>query len=1211
MTRCVIVILCLHIPAASIAREDKCPGPRWNAMCRSCCEYELIRCKCPSQRTRVGYAVPCCRNDIHQCDPCIIHQGCNVFDNCKRCNNGTWQARDDFYINGRYCSECRQGWTGGDCLKCGEVIRKPQGHVTLESYPINAACDWTLHVSTGVAMEFRFTMLNLEFDHRCRYDFVELRDGDSIRSPLIGRYCGDQIPPPIRSSGDSLHIHFVSDGYNNYDGFSATFQEFSVCIPNPCMNSGTCSLDTVKTFRCACQAGFMGLRCEKRSGCVIPQKPIHGDHFLLYENGDIATGVQYRCYKPYKLRGVSRRLCLSNGTWSGTAPTCTRDTEVIRKECPALSQLHHGYSLNVFGTDGAIKSMEFSCNNSYVLSGNAKRTCQLDGTWSGNQPQCIKACREPKISKLVRQKVLKPQLSIRKSPVHRLYAARQPNPHATESSISIETEPRKLPTGFHHLYTSIEYECISALYKYSGSARRTCLKTGKWSGRHVTCLPVCGKLSFKPKNLAQTHWPWHAAIYHSVPYHTSPITGRADSRGEMFSEDDHDYWQEERMEKWHLVCSGALVSQHAVLVPAHCVTEPGQSLPKNMADLKIVLGENKRLQHIKVSDILVHPSYDSTGFDSDLAILKLAEKARISEFVSPVCLPHLQGGELTVNQAYITGCVKDSILNKGFPIALPIICCVDGNILSVPVQYVLPDQGELYLYLQCQSTGERRKVYPSLTGNYWACARSMEKQVKVRMDECPFEDPAPPSGPACGGLCNKFMKNLLLALTVLGVIVGSVAGVLLRFSSPLHPDVIMIIAFPGDILMRMLKMVILPLIISSLITGLAGLDAKSSSRLGTRAMVYYMSTTIIAAVLGVLLVLAIHPGHPKLKTHLGEGKKNEDVSSLDAFFDLVRNLFPENLVQACFQQIQTVTRLIGFFVAFGICMGKMGEKAKLMMDFFNVLNEIVMRLVGMIMWYSPVGIACLICGKIISINDLEGVAKQLGMYMLTVIVGLIIHGGIILPLIYFLIVRKNPFTFFMGVFQAWVTALGTASSAGTLPVTFRCLEENLGIDKRVTRFVLPVGATINMDGTALYEAVAAIFIAQMNGIKLDPGQIVTVSLTATLASVGAASIPSAGLVTMLLILTAVGLPTQDISLLVAVDWLLDRFRTSVNVIGDSFGAGIVYHLTKEELNTFDAQQTRTDDFEMTKSQSFYENNTNHGVYASYNSCPQVLIDDCK
>ncbi|TRY85799.1 hypothetical protein DNTS_011852 [Danionella cerebrum] len=461
-------------------------------------------------------------------------------------------------------------------------------------------------------------------------------------------------------------------------------------------------------------------------------------------------------------------------------------------------------------------------------------------------------------------------------------------------------------------------------------------------------------------------------------------------------------------------------------------------------------------------------------------------------------------------------------------------------------------------------------------------------------------------------------------------------------------------------------------------------------------MIYYMTTTVIAAILGVILVLLIHPGDPKLKEKLGEGAENEEVSSLDAFFDLIRNLFPENLVQACFQQIQTVVKkvevqpdlddtnstmseylsnatkappifrdkktlqfksgmnvlgLIGFFIAFGICMGKMGEKARLMIDFFNILNEIVMKLVIMIMWYSPFGIACLICGKIISIKDLEVVARQLGMYMVTVIIGLIIHGAIFLPSIYFAIVRKNPFSFFMGIFQAWITALGTASSAGTLPVTFRCLEENLGIDKRVTRFVLPVGATINMDGTALYEAVAAIFIAQMNGIDLDPGQIVTVSLTATLASVGAASIPSAGLVTMLLILTAVGLPTQDISLLVAVDWLLverhvpmlwsqvpltevpfhilqsvgtikklplvlvflrDRFRTSVNVVGDSYGAGIVYHLSKAELDALDAQHGKPDEMEMTsKTPSYYDELKNHHENNSNQCVNAVLVDESK
>ncbi|XP_018429914.1 PREDICTED: excitatory amino acid transporter 2-like [Nanorana parkeri] len=287
--------------------------------------------------------------------------------------------------------------------------------------------------------------------------------------------------------------------------------------------------------------------------------------------------------------------------------------------------------------------------------------------------------------------------------------------------------------------------------------------------------------------------------------------------------------------------------------------------------------------------------------------------------------------------------------------------------------------------------------------------------------------------------------------------------------------------------------------------------------------------------------------------------------------------------QPLYEQIKFLLgRLIGFFIAFGISMGKMGDQAKIMADFFNILNEIIMRLVSMIMWYSPLGIASLICGKIAAIKDLETVARQLGMYMVTVIVGLVIHGGMILPLIFFSITRENPFNFYGGIFQAWITALGTASSAGTLPVTFRCLEENLKIDKRVTRFVLPIGATINMDGTALYEAVAAIFIAQMNGVSLDAGQIATVSLTATLASVGAASIPSAGLVTMLLILTAVGLPTQDISLLIAVDWLLDRMRTSINVVGDSFGAGIIYHLSKAELAAIDAKHDTKDGTDMMK-----------------------------
>nr|CAD7425216.1 unnamed protein product [Timema monikensis] len=264
--------------------------------------------------------------------------------------------------------------------------------------------------------------------------------------------------------------------------------------------------------------------------------------------------------------------------------------------------------------------------------------------------------------------------------------------------------------------------------------------------------------------------------------------------------------------------------------------------------------------------------------------------------------------------------------------------------------------------------------------------------------------------------------------------------------------------------------------------------------------------------------------------------------------------------------------MIVFCLAFGLLAGQMGPKGRLMVDFFVVLNDIIMKLVGVVMWYSPFGILCLIAGKIMSIENLATTAQQLGLYMITVILGLMIHAIITLPGIYFFFTRKNPAVFFQGMLQAWVTALGTASSAATLPVTFQCLEENNMIDKRVTRFVVAVGATVNMDGTALYEAVAAIFIAQMNGIPLGIGEVITVSLTATLASIGAASIPSAALITMLLVLSALGLPTEDISLLFAVDWLLDRIRTSINVLGDGFGAGIVYHLSKDELDKMDAER---------------------------------------
>uniref|UniRef100_A0A674BZ97 Amino acid transporter n=1 Tax=Salmo trutta TaxID=8032 RepID=A0A674BZ97_SALTR len=408
-------------------------------------------------------------------------------------------------------------------------------------------------------------------------------------------------------------------------------------------------------------------------------------------------------------------------------------------------------------------------------------------------------------------------------------------------------------------------------------------------------------------------------------------------------------------------------------------------------------------------------------------------------------------------------------------------------------------------------------------------------------------------------------------------------------------------AFPGELLMRMLQMLVLPLIVSSLVTGISSLDSKASGKMGMRAVGYYMVTTLIAVFIGIVIVIVIKPGKGHRDSPVASSSTIEPVQAADAFLDLIRNMFPPNLVEACFKQYKTVYKktihtknvtvetvvemipvsgssngvnalgLVVFSMCFGLVIGSMKQQGQALRDFFDCLNEAIMRLVAIIIWYAPVGILFLIAAKIVEMKNLAEVGGQLGMYTVSVIVGLLIHGLFVLPLLYFLVTRKNPYTFMAGLLQALITALGTSSSSATLPITFRCLEENNRVDKRVTRFILPVGATINMDGTALYEAVAAIFIAQVNDMELNFGQILTISITATAASIGAAGIPQAGLVTMVIVLTSVGLPTEDITLIIAVDWFLDRLRTTTNVLGDSIGAGIVEHLSRQELQSQDVE----------------------------------------
>ncbi|OQR80153.1 excitatory amino acid transporter 2-like [Tropilaelaps mercedesae] len=443
-------------------------------------------------------------------------------------------------------------------------------------------------------------------------------------------------------------------------------------------------------------------------------------------------------------------------------------------------------------------------------------------------------------------------------------------------------------------------------------------------------------------------------------------------------------------------------------------------------------------------------------------------------------------------------------------------------------------------------------------------------------------------------------RNLLLALTVVAVLLGVGFGFLGRLLAP-SPEIIMIVSFPGEILIGMLNMMVLPLITCSIVSGLTQLDGNSRYKLGTRVLFYYLTTTIFAVTTGILLATLLKPGYTKRPTlapqsEMRQVKTIRKEYALNAFLDVIQNMFPDNLMLACIRRVETTYRnvtitrmneasrhgfevrrnvafkegtnmlgLVVFSTAVGLVAGNMGAQADLVIVFFAQLNDIIMKIIALVMCYSPVGILSLIMGKIMSLDDVAATTTQVALYMTTVIAGLVIHGFIVLPLLYYLITRENPFFFMKHLLQACIIALGTASSAATLPVTFHCLEQNLHIDKRVTRFVLPIGATVNMDGTALYEAVAAIFIAQINRVYLTPWQLVIVSLTASLASIGAASIPSAGLLTLLLVLQSVGLPIEDLSLIITVDWILDRLRTAINVLGDAYGAAVLYHLSKKEL----------------------------------------------
>jgi Na+/H+-dicarboxylate symporter len=372
----------------------------------------------------------------------------------------------------------------------------------------------------------------------------------------------------------------------------------------------------------------------------------------------------------------------------------------------------------------------------------------------------------------------------------------------------------------------------------------------------------------------------------------------------------------------------------------------------------------------------------------------------------------------------------------------------------------------------------------------------------------------------------------------------------------------------GDVFLNLLKMMVVPLVMASVMSGILGLgDVRKLGRPGGYTVLYYLSTTVLAVAVGLIVVNMIQPGvgtidEETLAASAAAGQEKAtagaDMTTWDIVKNLVLMLFTDNLILAAAET--QLLPLIIFSIIFAGMLTTMGTRVAALTEMIVQINDALMAFILLLMRVAPLGIFCLVAARFGEANaegQLGDVIRQTGWYSLTVLIGLAFHSLVTLPLIYYAVTRKNPYRFLVSMAQALLTAFSTASSSATLPVTMETAVVRGGVSQRSTDFVLPLGATINMDGTALYEAVAAIFIAQAIGIELSGLQQLTVAITATLAAIGAAGIPEAGLVTMLIVLTAVGLPTEYIGLILSVDWLLDRFRTAVNVFGDAVGAAVV------------------------------------------------------
>jgi len=382
----------------------------------------------------------------------------------------------------------------------------------------------------------------------------------------------------------------------------------------------------------------------------------------------------------------------------------------------------------------------------------------------------------------------------------------------------------------------------------------------------------------------------------------------------------------------------------------------------------------------------------------------------------------------------------------------------------------------------------------------------------------------------------------------------------------------------GTLFLRLLKMIVVPLVMFSVASGVLGVgDVRRLGRPGAYILLYFPTTTVLAAIVGLTLVNLIQPGSGAISSAASQAAADVSTSETaaagsaeaasapqgpmtlgGAIRQLALTICTDNLFRAMAEG--NLLPLIVLSILFATVLSTMGRRAEPVSRVITATSDALLKLVMLLMYVAPAGIFCLVAAQFGQAAVAGKSGETFGgliAYILVIAIGLSIHCLVTLPLILFLLTRRNPYRFLLHMSEALLTAFSTASSSATLPVSMECAERRARVARRSVEFVLPLGSTVNMDGTALYQSVAAVFIAQAMGISLGPLEQMTIVGTATLASIGTAGVPQSGLIALLIVLSAVGLSGEGLALVLSVDWLVDRLRTTVNVFGDAVGAAVV------------------------------------------------------